>query len=211
MTLYVVSSCDTGSSEIVLDEVLSLSSGSDSSLAQTEIKSTIAISSSDTSLLIDTLKTTSHSSGYLQSSSASFAYIQQSEQPSMSTSEVVTALQPCNALCCQDSLEVYQVTDKSILKKTRKVQGHSRQFCPKISMACFVHNIFCSACRYCYKQNLLTDKLGEATFVTEGFDNWKKAIERFERHARSGLHKKAILNIQYLKKPGIDVHSTWQP
>ena len=52
----------------------------------------------------------------------------------------------------------------------------------------------------------MTDKLGEATFVTEGFNNWKKAIERFERHARSGFHKEAILKVQYLKQPGIDVH-----
>ena len=73
-------------------------------------------------------------------------------------------------------------------------------------MANFVHTAFCSTCRYCYKRDLLTDKLGEATFVTEGFNNWKKAIEQFERHARSGLHKEAILKVQYLKQQGIDVH-----
>ena len=118
----------------------------------------------------------------------------------MSTLEVV---QPCNAPCCQDSLEAFQVTDKNILRKTRKVQGHGRQFCsewyqnyPWLILCITYFTAFCSTCRYCYKQDLLTDKLGEATFVTEGFNNWKKAIERFERHARSG----------YLKQQGIDVH-----
>ena len=131
----------------------------------------------------------------------------------MSISEVVTASQPCNAPCCQDSLEVFQVTDKNILRKTRKVQGHGRQFCsewyqkyPWLILCVTYFTAFCSTCRYCYKRNLLTDKLGEAMFVTEGFNNWKKAIERFERHARSGLHKEAILKVQYLKQPGIDVH-----
>ena len=52
----------------------------------------------------------------------------------------------------------------------------------------------------------MTDKLGETTFVTEGFNNWKKAIKRFERHARSGLHKEATLKVQYLNQPGIDAH-----
>lgn len=52
----------------------------------------------------------------------------------------------------------------------------------------------------------MIDKLGEGTFVTEGFNNWKKAIERFERHARSGLHKEATLKVQYLNQPGIDAH-----
>ena len=126
----------------------------------------------------------------------------------MSTSEVVTASQLCDAPCCQDSLEVFQVTDKTSLRKTRKVQGDGRQFCSEWYqrypwlILCITHfTAFCSTCRYCYKRNLLTDKLGEATFFTEGFNNWKKTIERFERHARSGL-----LKVQYLNQPGIDAH-----
>ena len=182
---YIISSCDSGPSEIILDDVLSLTSSSDTSLAQ----------------------------GHGESTNSSTEQIEQPQQPSMSISEVVTASQPCNAPCCQDSLEVFQVTDKNILRKTRKVQGHGRQFCsewyqkyPWLILCVTYFTAFCSTCRYCYKQNLLTDKLGEATFVTEGFNNWKKAIERFERHARSGLHKEAILKVQYLKQPGIDVH-----
>ena len=187
--------------------MLSLSSSSDSSLAQGE---RTGCSTQQTRKSNDTCL--SYSSGHLQPSSASLTYIEPPEQHSVSTSEVVTTSQPCYAPCCQDSLEVFQVTDKSVLKKTRKVQGHGRQFCPEWYrnypwlVLCITHfTAFCSTCRYCYKRNLLTDKLGEATFVTEGFNNWKKAIEWFERHARSGLHKEAILKVHCLKQAGIDV------
>lgn len=110
-------SCDSGP-EIILNEILSLTSSSGLSLAQDD----------RTDSITEQFKTITHSLGHLQSSSASFAHI---EQPSISTSVAVTASQPCNAPCCQDSLEVFQVTDKNIFKKTRKVQGHGRQFCPK--------------------------------------------------------------------------------
>ena len=46
---------------------------------------------------------------------------------------------------------------------------------------------------------LLADKLDEAKFVTEGFNDWKKAI------VRSDLYKEAILKVQYLEQPGINV------
>ena len=52
----------------------------------------------------------------------------------------------------------------------------------------------------------MTDKLGEATFVTEGFNNWKKATERFDHHEKSGLHREAMLKLEMLNQPGIDAH-----
>jgi len=55
---------------------------------------------------------------------------------------------------------------------------------------------FCAFCRYCFNQNLLTDKLGDATFVTEGFNNWKKATERFDCHQTSGLHREAVRDVE---------------
>ena len=64
--------------------------------------------------------------------------------------------------------------------------------------------VFCSYCRYCYRRKLLTDKLGEATFVTIGYDNWKKAVEHFNQHALSTLHKEYLLKIELLKVVPID-------
>lgn len=45
---------------------------------------------------------------------------------------------------------------------------------------------------------------GEDTFVVSGFDNWKKAHERFVKHADSGTHKEALLKIELMKQDGID-------
>ena len=64
----------------------------------------------------------------------------------------------------------------------------------------------CAFCRYCFNHNLLSDKLGENTFVTEGFNNWKKASECFERHEKSGLHRETVVKIEMLWQPGIDTH-----
>ena len=36
----------------------------------------------------------------------------------------------------------------------------------------------------------MTDKLGEATFVS-GFNNWKNVFQQFEQHAQSSFHKEA--------------------
>ena len=37
-----------------------------------------------------------------------------------------------------------------------------------------------------FHHSLISDKLGENAFVTKGFNNWKKASERFERHVNLG-------------------------
>ena len=116
----------------------------------------------------------------------------------------------CDAQCCQDTLEVFQVTDESILKKTKKVQGHSRQFCPDwyrsypwLVLCTTRLKAYCAYCRYCNERDLLTDKLGEAAFVTTGFNNWKKALQRFEQHSQSSLHKEAVLKLELLKQPDV--------
>ena len=39
------------------------------------------------------------------------------------------------------------------------------------------------------------EKYSYYTFVERGFTNWKKAIERFKSHERSGFHKSAVMMI----------------
>ena len=41
---------------------------------------------------------------------------------------------------------------------------------------------------------------GEDNFISSGFDNWKKAHERFAQHAQSNRHKEAILKIDQMKQ-----------
>jgi len=45
-----------------------------------------------------------------------------------SNDQTTTYLVQCKGKCCEDSLEVYQVTNAKVLKSTRKVRGHARQF-----------------------------------------------------------------------------------
>ena len=42
----------------------------------------------------------------------------------------------------------------------------------------------------------MTDNLGEAAFITSGFNNWKKTLQ-------SSIHKEAMLKIEMLKQPSI--------
>ena len=62
---------------------------------------------------------------------------------------------------------------------------------------------YCAYCRYSHKRGLLTDKLGEAAFITAGFNNWKKALERFEHHSQSSIHREGVLKIELMKLPDI--------
>ena len=82
----------------------------------------------------------SHSCGHEPEDSHEHESEEPSSEPTLGTSSescIEPLLEACSAesstecvaQCCEDTLEVFQVTTESILKKTRKVQGHGRQFC----------------------------------------------------------------------------------
>ena len=50
---------------------------------------------------------------------------------------------------------------------------------------------------------LLRERLIDIGFISTGFNNWKKALERFEQHAQSSIHKEAILKIELMDQPTI--------
>lgn len=50
----------------------------------------------------------------------------------------------------------------------------------------------------------MTDKHLDSVFVSVGFDNWKKAHERFKKHAQSNSHREAMMKVEQMKQPGID-------
>ena len=75
---------------------------------------------------------------------------------------------------------------------------------PWITLCTTRHRVFCKYCRYCnFKGVLCFATRGEDNFVTSGYNNWKKARERFLKHEQSGLHKEAILKIDLLKQESI--------
>ena len=64
--------------------------------------------------------------------------------------------------------------------------------------------VFCFYCLKCYETGLITfTKHYETAFIVEGFHNWKKAVERFNRHAISECHREAISKTTSLSRTSI--------
>lgn len=47
-------------------------------------------------------------------------------------------------------------------------------------------------------------KRTEDAFTQRGFDNWKRAGEKFDAHSRSQLHREAVMKWKMSQQPGID-------
>ena len=98
---------------------------------------------------------------------------------------------------------------KHIVKAEKKKQGNRywnfsstwyKAF-PWLSLCITKKKAFCCYCRYCSNNKLLGMlKKGEETFVTNGFDNWKKACKKFHQHSLSDLHKEAVLKIELMNQ-----------
>ena len=61
----------------------------------------------------------------------------------------------------------------------------------KVCVSC--KKVFCFQCLKCYETGLITyTKRHETAFIVNGFQNWKKAVECFNRHSISECHREAI-------------------
>lgn len=129
--------------------------------------------------------------------------------------------QECTSECCKDSSVMrlpYQVKSLPILSQTRKLQGSKwRQFSPDwydvypwLVLCMSTLKAYCHFCKYCTRRGLLSDKHIDSVFVNAGFDNWKKAHERFKQHAYSSSHRECMMKIEQMKKPGIDAQLSIQ-
>ena len=64
--------------------------------------------------------------------------------------------------------------------------------------------VFCFHCLDCYLKGALNfTKKYDSAFIKEGFCNWKKARERFERHEKSESHKEAMLKLKSMRAPSV--------
>ena len=52
--------------------------------------------------------------------------------------------------------------------------------------------VFCFQCAKAYQKKLLLGKKLEQTFISEGFDDWKRAIEKFQKHENTDCHIEAV-------------------
>ena len=56
--------------------------------------------------------------------------------------------------------------------------------------------IFCIVCRSAMIDGLVTfAKHQDSTFTENGFSNWKKALQRFDEHDKSEMHREAAIKV----------------
>ena len=64
--------------------------------------------------------------------------------------------------------------------------------------------MFCHYCMFCYSKDLITmTKTVEDAFIVNGFNNWKKARERFGRHQLGECHKEVQIKLRNLQAPSV--------
>ena len=127
----------------------------------------------------------------------------------------------CQCQCCVNPSTAYhpQVESTSGVththrSKDRGMKSYSRHIqsawysdFPWISVCTTSYKIYCATCRSAKCRGLLTfSKHYKAAFVDDGFQNLKKALQRFREHERSVMHKEAVLKLAAIESAsgGID-------
>ena len=102
------------------------------------------------------------------------------------------------AVCCINEMEAYQPEQKEVLLQFSKRGRHfSPSWYKQIPMdyLCFKDmKVFSLYCRYAKKQKkFLQSNLRDVAFNDRGFDNMKKALEKFSIHDASACHMEATM------------------
>lgn len=115
---------------------------------------------------------------------------------SLSTSAV--SPDECTAQCCLSNDEANQPKDSHSLlvlatqKRSFQVRWYSLY--PWLTVCLTKKSVFCLYCRFGYiHKTLPLVKTGEKAFTSLGFNNWKKALEKFRVHELSHAHSEAKL------------------
>ena len=150
------------------------------------------------------------SSSYAGSSTADIFTTEQDETSvNESQNESLPGPSRCTALCCSAADNAFQPTDKktlaSLTKKRRTFQPHWFKRFPWLSICTTDKKVYCICCRYSKQNGLISfSKMGEKAFTETGFENWKKAVEKFSAHSGSQVHREANLKWMARGKPTIE-------
>ncbi len=114
----------------------------------------------------------------------------------------------CMRQCCGDDKRVYQPRGKETLSlftnKGRKFLSSWYDKYDWLTLCTTQKKVFCIYCRFAHRHKLLTfSKKGEEAFTVRGFDNFKKATEKFRTHANSDSHLESKLKWNALSNPTI--------
>jgi len=111
-------------------------------------------------------------------------------------------------MCCNDDQRAYYPSEGIILaqfakKGCRFLPAWYEKF-PWVTLCTAQKKVFCVCCRYACKHKLFTFcKKGDEAFSLKGFDNYKKAVEKFRIHENSDSHLEARLKCKSLNNPSI--------
>ena len=124
------------------------------------------------------------------------------------TDERETPVSNCTALCCANSGKAYQPTHKQILcqlaSKGRNFQPQWYKQFTWLTTCTSSKKVYCLYCRYAVQHEMITFiKTGEKAFTQDGFQNWRKAIEKFKAYECSHTHKEAMMKWIARGKPTI--------
>ena len=121
------------------------------------------------------------------------------------------AISDCSSECCDDNLPqpYHPHIDFATSKLKQRKQCHmfkSIWFSQhKWLTYCVTQNkAYCYYCRTAVRRGIIcfTKKHKEA-FISTGFENWKKAKERFKEHEQCQLHLEACLKLEMLKRTSV--------
>ena len=116
----------------------------------------------------------------------------------------ICVLEQCEAQCCVKN-EPNQPKSADILRKTNRqyiVKGHKKTRCVQpqwfdqykwLTLCESRQKLFCFICKKEHIKGTLTfSKNADSAFVLDGFDNWKKALEKLESYQQTKCHKEAV-------------------
>ena len=122
----------------------------------------------------------------------------------------------CSAECCNGNTNDGPYQPKlNYTNVSKKVQGtKTRHFKPawyssfKWLSYCLTENkAFCFYCCLATTLNLVNfSKRKSDRFVSEGFENWKKAISKFRVHEASQMHRESCMKLNALKQKSVFGH-----
>ena len=113
-----------------------------------------------------------------------------------------------NSLCCLDFTKPYQPMSEKTLAGLafggRKFVSKWFHQYPWLTVCSTMNKVLCYECRYIYRSEMLTfSKNCNPAFTSTGFNNWKKAIQKFNNHESSHAHREAHMKILMIGRPAL--------
>ena len=132
--------------------------------------------------------------------SATDAPTESSGVKSATADTAATASANCMAVCCDASSEKpFQPTDTTTLSS---FTVNNRSFQPQwyekfawLTVCMTTKRAYCFYCKYAMQSNLSTfSRMSDSAFTKGGFQNWRKAMEKFTTHDSAQFHREPKLS-----------------